>query len=200
MRCMRLFPTFHCSSDRSVPWCKPASISYATECCWDSLSPNDIFWSVRHVCFIHEVKSGHCSQVLLLLNHSLHFFFLCNLNLTSFLHCCANPAEVAPPPPPLPPRAGFNRHVCRLRHEVACCPESATSHAISLSCTFKKLYLKKNIFNLAFLSKFGSHTGEFLSLNITAWLRVTNIHVYRNILKSNLLKTAWVDKNTCCTI
>lgn len=68
----------------SLPWCKIASISYAAECCWDSLSANDTFWSVSYVCFIHEVKSGGCSQALQLLNHSLHSCS-CDLNLTSFL-------------------------------------------------------------------------------------------------------------------
>lgn len=190
MRCKRILLTFHCSSDPSLPWCKPASISYATECCWDSLSLNDTFWSVSHVCFIHEVKSGHCSQVLLLLNQSLHFLAISILLL--FFSALpffffANPMEVALPPPPLllpPPRAGFNRHVCRLSHEVACCPESATSHVLSLSCTFKKLYLKKERFHLGFLIQIRlsprriSFSYFFL---ITDCLKITNIHVYINI-------------------
>lgn len=93
------------------------------------------------------------------INHYI-FFLRSQSYFFSFLLCIflANPVVVAPPPPLLlPPRAGFNRHVCWLRHEVASCPESATSHVLSLSCTFKKLYLKKEHFHLCF------DPGEFLS-------------------------------------
>lgn len=92
-------------------------------------------------------------SILLLFFPAVHFFF-------------ANPVEVAPPPPLLllPQRAGFNRHVCRLRHEVACCPESATSHVLSLSCTFKKLYLKKRTFSFVLFHTDSTLTQENFSL------------------------------------
>lgn len=125
-----------------------------------------------------------------------HSIFLRNLNFLFLFFpavhfFAANPVEVAPPPPLLllPPRAGFNRHVCRLRHEVACCPESATSHVLSLSCAFKKLYLTESTF-----------TQENFSLFKNYWLRVKDIHVYMNTLKGSFLKAARVGKNTCCAI
>lgn len=126
----------------------------------DSLSLNYTLWSLSQVWIIHEVKSGHCNQIPLLL-HPMLRFFLCRTSSPSFssLHCTFL----------LIPSWGNTTTEQALINTCAdwamkrpLCPEPATSHIPALPCTFKKLYLKTEHFHLPLSYKFCSDSWEFL--------------------------------------
>lgn len=114
----------------------------------DSLSLNYTLWSISQVWIIHEVKSGHCNQILLLLHPILHFF-LCRTSSPCFssLRCTFL----------LIPSWGSTTTKQDLINTCAdwgmkwpLCPEPTTSHIPAFPCTFKKLYLKTEHFHLPF--------------------------------------------------
>lgn len=194
-----MLPWWDVRSAALIPACPDASQppSLMQQCCWDSLRPNDTFWSVSHVYFIHEVKSGCCSQVLLLLNQSLNFFlqsqsyffsfllciFLANPVVHHHLHCCCHQEQGLTD---TCADWGMKWPVVRNlpRHTSFLCP-----------APLRSFIWKKEHFHLCF------DPGEFpLLKNYELTLSDWHTREHKQTNKGSLLKTAWLDKNTCCTI